>query len=136
MVEVDTMIDCGNLAIIFYNAVGMRTALNETLFSAGQDSDSSSLENKEFLVLYNDKYASLGRYNISFTVYLEKYPYRRVEQDSAFFVDIKNPCILETKPSWCPIEYKDPGIEVFFMPAWMEMLTNQEVTIGGANLLY
>ena len=39
-------------------------------------------------------------------------------------------------PSWCPIIYEDPGIETVFMPPWMEKLTDQEVTIGGANLLY
>ena len=46
MVEIDTMLDCGNLEIILYNAVGMRTALNETLFRSGQDSDSPSFVNK------------------------------------------------------------------------------------------
>jgi len=41
--EVDTMLDCGNLAIIFYNADMMHTALNETFFTARQDSDSPNL---------------------------------------------------------------------------------------------
>ena len=39
-------------------------------------------------------------------------------------------------PSWCPVKYEDPGIETVFMPPWMEKLTDQELTIGGANLLY
>jgi hypothetical protein len=90
--EIDTMLDCGNLAIIFYNADGMHTALNETLFDARQDSDSPNLQKREFIVKYNDKYSSVGRYNISFTVYLEKYPYRRAQLESAFFVEVKNPC--------------------------------------------
>ena len=53
--------------------------------------------------------------------------------NQAFTITIDNPCLSknEKPPTWCPVEKYLPEV----LPDWMNQLSDQEVTIGGDNLL-
>ena len=48
---------------------------------------------------------------------------------------IDDPCLVTVqRPNWCPDIIYD--VEPGFVPDWIQDLVNQEVTIGGENIVY
>lgn len=76
-----------------------------------------------------------GFYSISYSVFLTEYTFIRVEKLDAFVVHVEDPCAVSfNRPNWCPKIITEVNPE--FLPEWLENLTDQEVTLGGANLEY
>lgn len=108
---INTLLDCGKFDIAFYYDDELKSPIDDVLFTPVKDWDSEIADAKKFFVNFSEDFEAAGDYKFAYTIFLEEYPDRLIERKTAFNVKIIDPCLSTSgKPSWCPVDFVDPGI--------------------------